>query len=345
MGELDPYMDEVFIKHAWMQLGENVQVKMIRDRYTGGNANYCFVDGGSYDNAGRLLAMYNGKIIPGTDKMFRLNWASGGNGNSNGNLTTSSMNGIRSNSTCSSDMDRSPEFSVFIGDLAPEVTEQMLLGLFQSYYVSVKSAKVVTDNVTGAPKGSYGFVRFFDEAEQHRAMVEMQGMFCGTRPMRISMATPKNRPGGPFTPLTNAVPPASVAVANSQMYGMSAHPYVAAAAAAAAANGLTPIMPAQHTATVEYNQFTDPNNTTVFVGGLTGYTTEDDLRTSFSAIGEVTYVKIPPGKNCGFVQFLHRAHAEKAIVQMNGCTIGTSRVRLSWGRPQHVPPTATASFQ
>jgi RNA recognition motif-containing protein len=59
----------------------------------------------------------------------------------------------------------------------------------------------------------------------------------------------------------------------------------------------------------------------------------------------VTYVKIPPGKNCGFVQFLHRAHAEQAITRMNGHTIGTSRVRLSWGRPQHVPPTATSNFQ
>ncbi|RKP26947.1 hypothetical protein SYNPS1DRAFT_13415, partial [Syncephalis pseudoplumigaleata] len=306
-----------------------------------GNANYCFVDGGSFDNASRLLSIYNGKLIPGTDKVFRLNWASGGNGTSG--MTTHAMNGMRSNSTCSNDMDRSPEFSVFIGDLAPEVTEQMLLTLFQTYYVSVKSAKVVTDSVTGTPKG-YGFVRFYDESEQHRAMVEMQGMFCGSRPMRISMATPKNRPGGPFTPLA-AAPPANMALANNAMYGMAPNAYVAAAAAAAAANGLAPVMQPQPAPAVEYNQFTDPNNTTVFVGGLTGYTTEDDLRTAFSTVGEVTYVKIPPGKNCGFVQFLHRAHAEQAIAHMNGRTIGTSRVRLSWGRPQHVPPAATSNFQ
>lgn len=83
------------------------------------------------------------------------------------------------------------------------------------------------------------------------------------------------------------------------------------------------------------NQFTDPNNTTVFVGGLSGYVTEDELRSFFQGFGEITYVKIPPGKGCGFVQFVHRHAAEMAINQMQGYPIGNSRVRLSWGRSQN----------
>lgn len=82
------------------------------------------------------------------------------------------------------------------------------------------------------------------------------------------------------------------------------------------------------------NQFTDPNNTTVFVGGLSGYVTEDELRSFFQGFGEITYVKIPPGKGCGFVQFVQRHAAEMAINQMQGYPIGNSRVRLSWGRSQ-----------
>ena len=78
------------------------------------------------------------------------------------------------------------------------------------------------------------------------------------------------------------------------------------------------------------NQFTDPNNTTVFVGGLSGYVTEDELRSFFQGFGEITYVKIPPGKGCGFVQFVQRHAAEMAINQMQGYPIGNSRVRLSW---------------
>lgn len=34
--------------------------------------------------------------------------------------------------------------------------------------------------------------------------------------------------------------------------------------------------------------------------------TEADLRTVFGQFGELLYVKIPVGKGCGFVQFMHR---------------------------------------
>lgn len=47
-----------------------------------------------------------------------------------------------------------------------------------------------------------------------------------------------------------------------------------------------------------------------------------------------TQVKVPAGKHCGFVQFVHKADAEKAIEKMQGFPIGGSRIRLSWGRSQ-----------
>ena len=38
----------------------------------------------------------------------------------------------------------------------------------------------------------YGFVRFCDDNEHKRAMVEMQGAEgCGAKPLRVSAATPK----------------------------------------------------------------------------------------------------------------------------------------------------------
>ncbi|KAK1304114.1 Polyadenylate-binding protein RBP45 [Acorus calamus] len=55
-------------------------------------------------------------------------------------------------------------------------------------------AKVVTDRITGRSKG-YGFVRFGDANEQTRAMTEMNGVFCSTRPMRIGPATTKKNVG------------------------------------------------------------------------------------------------------------------------------------------------------
>ena len=177
----------------------------------------------------------------------------------------------------------------------------------------------MTDPVSGMSRG-YGFVRFSDEGDQQRALTEMQGVYCGNRPMRISTATPKtnktNNQGGPGGPMPMHGGPG--AAAPMGMYTpMGGHP------------------PAFYGMPQPMNQFTDPNNTTVFVGGLSGYVTEDELRSFFQGFGEITYVKIPPGKGCGFVQFVQRHAAEMAINQMQGYPIGNSRVRLSWGRSQN----------
>lgn len=185
--------------------------------------------------------------------------------------------------------------------------------LFQNKYPTCKSAKIMSDPVSGMSRG-YGFVRFSSEEDQQKALNEMQGVYCGNRPMRISTATPKNKSGGPGVQAMGGMPQGG---GPGGMYSMGAPPM------------------GYYGAPQPMNQFTDPNNTTVFVGGLSGYVTEDELRSFFQGFGEITYVKIPPGKGCGFVQFVQRHAAEMAINQMQGYPIGNSRVRLSWGRSQN----------
>jgi len=82
---------------------------------------------------------------------------------------------------------RDPSYSVFVGNLGTEIDRDYLLSVFQKRYESVIGGKVVADPFTGISKG-YGFVIFGDEAEQTRAMKEMQGQLCGDRPMRINKA-------------------------------------------------------------------------------------------------------------------------------------------------------------
>jgi RNA recognition motif-containing protein len=214
--------------------------------------------------------------------------------------------------------ERGPEHSIFVGDLGPEVNEFVLVSLFQNRFPSCKSAKIMTDPISGMSRG-YGFVRFSDEGDQQRALSEMQGVYCGNRPMRISTATPKNKTGGggPGGMGGMGGMPGGGAPGPVGMYSM----------------GNPPV--GYYGQQQPMNQFTDPNNTTVFVGGLSGYVTEDELRSFFQGFGEITYVKIPPGKGCGFVQFVQRHAAEMAINQMQGYPIGNSRVRLSWGRSQN----------
>jgi len=40
----------------------------------------------------------------------------------------------------------------------------------------------------------------------------------------------------------------------------------------------------------------DPTNTTLFIGGLSGGVTEDQLRAVFGQYGEIVYTKVPAGK-------------------------------------------------
>jgi hypothetical protein len=93
MGELEPWIDENFVRNLWFQMGEQVSVKMIRDKFSGyahctpivfganhchsSNAGYCFVDFSSPQAAGKALQL-NGQPMPNSQRQFKLNWASGG---------------------------------------------------------------------------------------------------------------------------------------------------------------------------------------------------------------------------------------------------------------------------
>ncbi|KAK9151799.1 hypothetical protein Syun_010108 [Stephania yunnanensis] len=173
IGDLQYWMEESYLLNCFSQSGEVVSAKVIRNKQTGQSENYGFVEFVSRAAAERALQTYNGNLMPSVEQNFRLNWASLGSGERR---------------------DDTPDYTIFVGDLASDVTDYMLQETFRGHYTSVKGAKVVTDRMTGRSKG-YGFVRFGDESEQLRAMSEMNGMFCSTRPMRVGPATTKKNVG------------------------------------------------------------------------------------------------------------------------------------------------------
>jgi len=139
-------------------------VKLIRDKHTGQLQGYGFIEFISRAAAAeRVLQTYNGTMMPNVELPFRLNWASAGE-----------------------KRDVSPDYTMFVGDLAADVTDYILQETFRVHYPSVKGAKVVMDKLTMRSKG-YGFVKFGDPNEQARAMTEMNGMLCSSRPMRIGV--------------------------------------------------------------------------------------------------------------------------------------------------------------
>ncbi|OIV93272.1 hypothetical protein TanjilG_23113 [Lupinus angustifolius] len=177
LGDLHHWMDENYLHNCFAHTGEVVSAKVIRNKLTGQSEGYGFVEFYSRATAEKVLQNYSGATMPNTDQPFRMNWAS------------FSM-GERRSSDATSDL------SVFVGDLAIEVTDAILQETFATRYSSIKGAKVVIDANTGRSKG-YGFVRFGDENEKTRAMTEMNGVYCSSRPMRVGVATPKKTYGYP----------------------------------------------------------------------------------------------------------------------------------------------------
>jgi len=172
MGDLEQYMDEAFLISAFAAMGENiVNVKIMKNKSTGMNAGYCFVEFENSTVADGVLRKLNGLPVPGTNpiKRFKLNYAVYGKDHGQGT-----------------------EYSLYVGDLTSNVTDYMLLVYFQARYQSVRAAKVVTDS-TGKSK-RFGFVRFFDETEHRRALYEMQGAIgLGSKPIKVNAAVQKGQ--------------------------------------------------------------------------------------------------------------------------------------------------------
>eukprot|EP00042_Codosiga_hollandica_P022181 m.80322 g.80322 ORF g.80322 m.80322 type:complete len:193 (-) comp50689_c0_seq3:1020-1598(-) len=83
------------------------------------------------------------------------------------------------------------DYRVFCGDVGNEVSDDALLRAF-ARYGSVQRARVVRDPKTGKSKG-YAFVSFKDSKDYLAALKEMNGKYCGNRPLRLQPSSWKDR--------------------------------------------------------------------------------------------------------------------------------------------------------
>lgn len=83
----------------------------------------------------------------------------------------------------------------------------------------------------------------------------------------------------------------------------------------------------------------DKTITTLWVGGLDGNSTENDLRSLFFPYGELSLIRLLPAKNCAFITFMRRDSAEEAIAAMfKDTTLRGNRLHLDWGKGQRLMP-------
>lgn len=65
--QLEPYMTESFVMSAFQRMGEQPQnVKVMRNKYTGEPAGYCFVHFATDEAALNAMHKLSGKVIPNT---------------------------------------------------------------------------------------------------------------------------------------------------------------------------------------------------------------------------------------------------------------------------------------
>lgn len=387
MGELDQRWDDLTIKQIWTSLLSSMgivvhSVKLIKDKQSSqlglANAGYCFIRFHNFEDASKVLNTFNGKPIPGTNNRhyFRLNWSSA---NIQAAAVAAAATSTLPLAACSNPI----EYSIFVGDLPQNINEQILLQTFKSKYPSCTSVKIMVDQTTGNIKG-YGFVKFLNEEEQKKALVEMQGCVLLGRAIRVSTAsksnsslpnasngnnnTPSGNSSSNFSPrlgsnltansnlsntsLNTNMSPSTLLSSNGSIPTSNTgglpqqqqqpqqqqpqmlskfHPHQQQQQQPAQpASNRSLLQPLPQNSSVQY--FNDPANTTVFIGGLNVPFTEKQMFDLFSKYGNISYVKIPAGKNCGFVQYFHRASAEMAINEMQGYDIGGGcKIRVSWG--------------
>jgi hypothetical protein len=178
--DLEPWMDEEYAKQVCGLMGwDPVSIRVPNgpsdaSGQPSNNPGYCFLTFPSPSVAASVLGQVNGNAgappvtMPNSNKPFVLSLASSIPSSITSALSTPGV-------VVSSAQQQYPkEYSIFVGDLAPETSNSDLVAVFRNPvlglrndrepkfirpFLSCKSAKIMLDPVTGVSRG-YGFVRW-----------------------------------------------------------------------------------------------------------------------------------------------------------------------------------------
>lgn len=284
VGNLSPRLTEPMLTQIFSVAGPVLHVKIIPDRnFQHGGLNYGFVEYPDMRSAETALQTLNGRKVFETE--IRVNWAYQGQQNKE---------------------DTTGHFHVFVGDLSPEVNDEVLAKAF-SAFGTMSDARVMWDMNSGKSRG-YGFLAFRDKTDAEQAIATMNGEWLGSRAIRVNWANQKTQ--------------------GSPAVGAPAAPRPAASGGAPA-----PINfqggPITYESVVMQ---TPPYNTTVYVGNLVPYCSQADLIPLFQSIGYLSEIRMQADRGFAFVKLDTHEHAAMAIVQLQGQMVHGRAIKCSWGR-------------
>jgi nucleolysin TIA-1/TIAR len=257
-------------------------IKIIPDRnYQHGGLNYGFIEYLDMRAAETALQTLNGRRIFDTE--IRVNWAYQGQQNKE---------------------DTTNHYHVFVGDLSPEVNDEVLAKAFGAFG-TMSDARVMWDMNSGKSRG-YGFLAFRDKTDAEQAIATMNGEWLGSRAIRVNWANQKTS----GTPTTTSSPrPAGAGGAPAPINFQGG--------------------PLTYESVV---QQTPAYNTTVYVGNLVPYCTQADLIPLFQSIGYLSEIRMQADRGFAFVKLDTHEHAAMAIIQLQGQMVHGRPIKCSWGK-------------
>jgi len=277
VGNLSSRVTEYMLHEIFAVAGPVLSVKIIPDRnYQHGGLNYGFVEYQEMRSAENALTTLNGRKIFDTE--IRVNWAYQGS---------------------AAKEDTTAHSHVFVGDLSPEVTDQVLQKAF-SAFGSLSDARVMWDMNSGKSRG-YGFLAFRDKTDAEQAIATMNGEWLGSRAIRVNWANQKGNQH-----VTRPVAGAGSAPAPSNLHYKQ---------------GFEDVI-----------KQTADFNTTVYVGNVAPETSQNELIQLFMGFGYLHEIRFQPERGFAFVKLDTHENAAKAIVHLWGTNVRGRVLKFSWGK-------------
>eukprot|EP00434_Breviolum_minutum_P017490 symbB.v1.2.015436.t1/scaffold1121.1/size137196/4 len=190
VGDVESWMDEEFLHRAFSPAGFVTNIKIVR---RANNANgFAFIEFNDPASVSTLVGKSgDAPRYQALGFNFRVNSAAFSVG----------------------DVSRkqSQDHSIYVGNLDFLVKEHELLKAFSDRYSSVAGAKLLVDPNTQMSRG-FGFVRFRDWDEAEQAIREMQGVYLGSKMMKVRPSHQRTEESKSHAPWMVNTPPAAVPV-------------------------------------------------------------------------------------------------------------------------------------